>query len=88
MCFWKRSNRKEEKPQNPMVLLTVANTPMDMAMIQGILKDNSIQFYVSGVEAAIVVKTGALGSAPAEISVMENDLEKAQDLIEVVLPKE
>ena len=58
---------------------------INVYLFSSALKDNNIQFYICGGEPEIVAKAGALASTPAEIFVRENDLEKALDLIEVVL---
>ncbi|BED92560.1 MAG: hypothetical protein RsTaC01_0329 [Candidatus Paraimprobicoccus trichonymphae] len=70
-------------------MLVEVNNSYVLGLIEGILKENCVPYYVKGVESAFLAEMGVwgYGMSPAQIIIRESDTEKAKNLVETVFPQ-
>ena len=86
MLFKKGQNNEHENPDIELVNLKTTNSNVELSLIEGILKDNSIPYILheneSGSYMRIISGFSLYGT---NILVEKSDFEKAIELIEGVL---
>lgn len=94
MCFFWRKNKKNNKTQEneneiELVKLATVRNPVEVGIVESILKDNGIPYIIqeTGANGYMKITTGALLS-PADIMVEKCYFEKAKSLTEMVVREE